>query len=372
MTDLDQTTHRLRAALDELVADVPAAPPHPPLLAHPVSDISSRHWSWQRSVALVSIAIAAAVVVAAVVSFGPRSTSPTSATKKHPVTPIGVRAAPPGWINLPLLLPSAGVVFDNATVATGPVPVPSTGTYEQVYEGTATTNPPWLLITTVKAQPGAVSDYATNSQTVAINGTTAYMTNFSDHQLLWQTADGVVVSLESTQMTASDVEAAAQLVEPHPATQLGVDLSGALPDGLTFGGEGFANGNTGQNQDSVFFHQGNCHAYTQVWAASAADFAPLAIVSDTTQIVSIGGTRALSVHFGSTSALLWDEEPGIDVRLQGSGCDLPSIAATLKVVDPATWNAAMSSLGAQAKTYTPHPPTTSPILPGPGTFGLAH
>jgi hypothetical protein len=81
----------------------------------------------------------------------------------------------------------------------------------------------------------------------------------------------------------------------------------------------------------------------------------------------------VSVQFGSsTSALLWSEEPGIDVRLQGSFCDLPSIAAALKVVDPATWKTDLSSLGSQSSFYTPKPLTPPTILPGPGTYGLAH
>ncbi|HXQ59421.1 MAG TPA: hypothetical protein VN799_04960 [Acidimicrobiales bacterium] len=376
MTDLDQTAQRLRASLDELVADVPTVAPPRSEGAHrlspsPVS--ADRRWGWRRPVALVSIAVAASVVVAAVVTFGPRSTSPSTAGPKHPVKHIGAADAPPGWINLPMLLPSAPAVLENATVANGPVPVPSTGTYAQVYEGAQTTDPVLLLITTVVAQPGALADYATNTQAVTVHGTPAYMTNGSHHQLVWQTADGVVVSLESTGMTSSDVLAAGQLVEPHPATQLGVDVSGVLPDGLVFTGEGFANENTGQNQDTVFFHQGTCHAYTTVWAGSAADFAPVVVVSDATRLLSIGGTPVLSVQFGtSTSALLWSEGPGIDVRLQGSFCDLPSIAAALKVVDPATWQSELSSLGSKATFYTPQPPTTSATLPGPGTFGLAH
>lgn len=376
MTDLDQTTHRLRTALDELVADVPAIAP-PPRLSHGArrSPVPSRHaWGWRRPVALVSIAMAAAALLAAVVVFGPRSTAPRSAHGSHPVKPIGVRDAPPGWINLPMLLPSGAAVVDNATLATGPVPIPTTGTYEQVYEGSATTDPALLLITTVRAAPGALANYASGSQVITMDGTTAYMTNGSHHQLLWQTADGVVVSLESTGMSASDVLASGQLVEPNPATQLGVDLSGVLPDGLTFAGAGFSNGNTGQNQDSVFFHDGACHAYTTVWAGSAADFAPVVVVSDATRILSIAGTRVVSVQFGSTtSALLWNEEPGIDVRLQGGpGCDLTSIAAGMTVVDPAAWQSLISSLGSKAQTYTPHVPPTPAAPPGGGTFGLAH
>ncbi|HEY7949179.1 MAG TPA: hypothetical protein VID75_15960 [Acidimicrobiales bacterium] len=396
MTDLDQTAHRLRAALDELVADVPTVAPRPPLLRPRVTTSSSasgplssgplssgplssgpmssgRRWGWRRPVALISIAVAAAAVVVTVVSFGPRSAPPPSAGSKHPVPHLGVRDAPPGFINLPMLLPSAPAVLERATVANGPVPVPSAGTYAQVYEKTQTTDPVLLLITTVRAQPGALADYASNTQIVDVNGTTGYMTSGSHHQLLWQTTDGVVVSLESTGMTSSDVVAAAQLVEPHPATQLGVDLSGALPDGLVFTSAGFANANTGQNQDTIFFHQGACHAYTTVWAGSTADFAPVVVVADATQLLTIGGTPTVSVQFGSsTSALLWSEEPGIDVRLQGSFCDLPSIAAALKVVDPATWKTDLSSLGSQSSFYTPKPLTPPTILPGPGTYGLAH
>ncbi|HVC70718.1 MAG TPA: hypothetical protein VNC61_10750 [Acidimicrobiales bacterium] len=375
MTDPDQTVLRLRSAVDELVTNVPAVAPSPALVSSPVSVgrvPAGRRRGWQRPLALISIAVAAASVVAALmVSFGPRSTPPTSVAPL-PVKPIGVADAPPGWITLPFLLPPADAVIDNATVVTGPVPVPNAGTYEQVYRGPDTINPAQLLITTVLARAGALADYASESQTLAMDGTTAYMTNGHHRQLLWQTADGVVVSLESTGMTSSDLVAAGQRVAPRPAAQLGVDVSGVLPDGLVFAGEGFASGDTGQNQDTVFFHVAACHAYAQVWAGSAADFAPVAIVSDATRIVSIGGTRVLSVRFGSTSALLWNEGPGIDVRLQGSGCDLSAIAAGIRVVDSATWTSEISSLGTKATSYAPRRPPASATLPGPGTYGLAH
>jgi hypothetical protein len=259
-------------------------------------------------------------------------------------------------------------------VASGPVPVPGTGTYEQAYQGAQAVDPPQLLITTVQAQPGALADYAAGSQTIDVNGAVAYLTSFSDHQLLWQTADGVVVSLESTAMSSSDVVAAAQLVDPHPAAQLGVALSGPLPDGLALVGQGFASGDTAQSQgDTIFFHEGRCQAYTQVWAGSPADFAAVAIVSDSYRVVSVRGARGLLAQISpSTWALLWPEEPGIDVRLQGEDCDLTSIAADLKAVDKRTWRSRMSSLGKLAHSFTPQAPAPESPRPGAGTFGLAH
>jgi hypothetical protein len=320
------------------------------------------------------VAIVAALVIVAVVYVGPRSGSPPSAVAKHPAKHIGTLDAPPGWINLPLLLPTGKAVVTGAMVANGPVSVPNAGTYEDAYEGSQTTDPPQLLITTVHAQPGAISGYAANSQTIAVNGTVAYLTSFGDHQLVWETSDGVVVSLESFGMTSSDVVAAAQLVAPNPVAQLGVDVSGPLPDGLVLVGAGFAGGETSQNQgDSVFFTQGSCHAYTQVWAGGPADFAPVAIVSDASRLVTVGGTPALLAQIDpATRTLLWSPQPGVDVRLQGNDCDLTGIASGLKVVDPATWQAQMSALGSKAQVFTPQAPISPATLPGPGTFGLAH
>jgi hypothetical protein len=372
MTDLDQTAHRLREAIDELVADLPADRSQPESL-HPVSILTDhRKWNWQRTVAAVSLAAIAAAVVVALIYVGPRSTPPGSAA--HHRTHADTPAAPVGWVNLPDLLPPSDVVIDRATVATGPVPVPTTGTYEQAYQGPQTTNPTELLITTVAAQPGALSSYAANGQSVAVDGTTGYLTSFSDHQLLWQTADGVVVSLESSGMSAADVTAAAQLVDPLPAAQLGVDLSGALPDGLVSVGEGFANDGSAQNlQDGAMFSIGDCHAYTQIWAGTPADFAPMVIVGDATQVVNVRGTKGLLVDFGgSTWALLWSEQPGIDVRLQGSDCDLTTMAASIRIVDAQTWSSTWSALGSKVQFFTPTAPVPPASLPGPGTFGLAH
>jgi hypothetical protein len=168
--------------------------------------------------------------------------------------------------------------------------------------------------------------------------------------------------------------AAAQLVIPHAAAQLGVDLSGPLPDGLISIGDGFASGNSAQNDgDELMFHEGSCHAYTQVWAGSPADFAAVAIISESYQVVNVGGARGLLAEISpSTWALLWPEAPGIDVRLQGNNCDLTSMANDLKVVDQTAWQTEMASLGAQAHLFTPQALQPSSTLPGPGTYGLAH
>jgi hypothetical protein len=385
MTDLDQTTLRLRAALDELVEGVPVTTPGRAPGPSPVSAVSAVSDPPRRrgrpSVVSMSIAgVAAVLVIAAAVYVGPRSTAPTHVVKKSAghVRAADMPPAPPGWVNLPLLLPAADVTIDGMDVSTGPVPVPSavsSGTYAQAYEGPGDTNPARLLITTVLAQPGATSGYANGSQSVTVGGATAYLTAGGDHQIVWQTSDDVVVSLESADMTAADVVAAAQLVEPRPAAQLGVELSGPLPDGLAPVGEGFAGGDTTATEgNTVMFSTGSCHAYYQEWAGSPADFEGVAIVSSSTRVTTVLGDRAqLDDIDGDTMALLWSVQPGIDVRVQGtSGCDLTGLAAGLRPVDPSTWSSEISALGSAARTFTPETPTSSPTLPGAGTFGLAH
>jgi hypothetical protein len=370
MNDLDETVERLRSALDELVADAPAAP-NALVPVDPVPGPAGRgHRRSRRTAATVSVAMVVAVVLGVGLAFGPRSGSP-SAVGPKPTTPLPAHGAPPGWIDLPRLLPTG---VDRAVVATGPVPVPSTGIYEQAYQGTQTTDPPLLLITTVQAQPGALANYAAGSQTVTVDGTSAYLTGTRHEQLLWQTGDGVVVSLEAGNMTAADLVTAAQLVQPQPAAQLGVTLHGSLPDGLIATGEGYAGGDTSQTQgDSLFFANGDCHAYTQVWAGSPADFAALGIIATGTQVTSVRGSPALLAQIDTdTWALVWSPEPGIDVRLQGTNCDLTATAADLTTVDQTTWEAEMTSLGSKAQYFTPEPPTVPAGLPGPGTYGLVH
>jgi hypothetical protein len=374
MTDLEQTSRRLRAAIDELVADAHLTLRSPAVPGRPVPAPTDAHRrSGRRSLVSIAAAIVVAMLVAAAVYFGPRSTTGSHDTKKPATTHVGAADAPAGWVNLPLFLPSGAFTIDSMIVPTGPVPLSTSGTYAQAYEGSATSDPARLLITTVRAQPGAVSGYAEGSQSVRVDGTIGYLTSFGDHQLVWQTPDGVVVSLESAEMTASDVVAAADLVDPRPASQLGVDLAGALPDGLAPVGEGFSGADDTSQVDTVYFSEGACHAYMQEWAGGPADFEPVAIVATSSRTVTVGGNRILLVDFGTdTMALLWSAQPDVDVRLQGSGCDLTSIAAGLRQVDPSTWRSYLSALGSKAQTFMPAPPTTSPTLPGPGTYGLAH
>jgi hypothetical protein len=377
MTDLDQTADRLRAALDELVADVPAVRNQPALLHPATMVIEGRRWSRQRSLATITVAVVVATVVAAVVYYGPRS-GPTGPTvSKQAGRHTGALASPPGWINLPFLLPTGNAIVDSAMVASGPVPVPSNGTYEQAYEGPQTTDSPQLLITTVQAQPGAIADYAAGSQAVSVNGGVAYLTSFQDHQLLWQTPDGVVVSLESKGMSSSDVVAAAQLVEPHPSSQLGVDLSGTLPDGLVPVGEGFASGDTAQNQgDTIFFNYGRCHAYTQLWAGSPADFAAVAIVSDSYRSRVRQGDprpagRDLTEHLGVAVARgTGDRRPA-----PGRGLRPDEHRRRFEGGRPRGRGGLEDVLAGQAQAHVVHSAGSGAGIgarPGAGTFGLAH
>ncbi|MGH9016351.1 MAG: hypothetical protein ACRDY1_01265, partial [Acidimicrobiales bacterium] len=330
---------------------------------------------WPRAAVVVA---AVAAVVAVLVFVGPRSSAPPSTSthvaKGRHVHKIGTADTPPGWIALPDLLPGTGADIEGASVVTGPVPVPSTGTYEQAYQGPQPTDPAELLVTTVQAQPGAISGYQSGSQRVSVGGGWGYLTSYPDRQLLWQTSDDVVVSLESTAMSAPDMVTAAQMIEPHPAAQLGVTVTGTLPDGLAFVAGGFAGDDSSLWQvNSVMFSEGTCHAYTQEWAGTAADFTPVAIIAQSTRVVNVNGTPGLLAQIESdTSALLWEIEPGVDMRLQGSDCDLTTLASDLRTVDQSQLQAVVASLGSRGRDVTPRAPTPSSPAPPGSMFGLAH
>jgi len=368
MTIDTDMTQRLRAALDEQLGVAfhrqPGLRPARPV---PVAPGERGRGGRSRLVPSLAVMVAVALALAAGIYFGPRSrtrTSPVAAQHHRRRANGGVR---PGWIALPHLLPTGAT---GARVATGPVPVPSTGTYAQAYQGRATTDPVELLITTVLARPDALAAYAGHGQSVTVPGGVGYLVG---HQIVWETADEVVVSLETSGLSSSDLVAAAQLVEPHPALRLGVDLRRSLPDGLTETGQGYVGGDTVQYQgDEISFAHGSCRAYTEVWAGTPADFGAVAIIATHVEKTTVGKVAALLAQIDpDTWALLWSPAPGIDVRLQGSNCDLTGVGAELKAADAATWTTTLRSLGSKVFYFKPRAPLV--VAPGVGyTFGLAH
>jgi hypothetical protein len=368
MTVDTDMTERLRAALDEQLGVAFHRPPgRGPAGPAPVATGARGRGGRSRLVPSLAVVVVVALALGAGISFGPRSRTRPSpvAARHHPRR--ATAAVRPGWIALPRLLPAGAT---GARVATGPVPVPSTGTYAQAYRGPAAIDPAELLITTVMARPGALAAYAGPGQSVPVPGGSGYLVG---HQILWETADSVVVSLESSGLSSSDLEAAAQVVEPHPAVRLGVDLRGSLPDGLTETGQGYVGGDTVQYQgDEIFFAHDSCEASTEVWAGTPADFGAVAIIATHVQTTTVGKATALLAQIDPTTwALLWSPAPGIDVRLQGSNCDLTGVGADLKVADAATWTATLRSLGSKVFYFTPRAPVGA-VPDNAKTFGLAH
>jgi hypothetical protein len=231
---------RLRADLDRLASRAPLPNPHqPPLNRQP---LHTEHPGRSRRL-IGAVLAAAALVVTVLVVTHTGTTHGQVVTTNQPPGPSSTPSTSPtstaatSKTTLPDLLPGriATLQSIHEEIATGP-PVTTGATYAQDFDGPAGPATARLLITTEDAPESALASYAEtfDYQAVTVAGQAGYLLTLSTHlQLLWQDPSGIVVSLEAINISPADLTSIAALLKVRTATDLGVRVTGPLPDGLT-------------------------------------------------------------------------------------------------------------------------------------------
>lgn len=304
------------------------------------------------------------------VAFGLVTILIVAMVRTRPDRPRASAAPPLQAVDLPRLLPPTEVTVEDA--AETPPRVPAAGssvTYAQAFQGDDDTNPQRLVVATVNAPPNALEQYqqGTNqAERVRVGSHEAYLMAFDRHlQMLWQEPDGLVVSLEVSELTRADLQRLADGLSRRAAPAQGVDLATTLS--LRQLEEGPYRGNGAEVM--LTFRRDKCRGYLQIFHNGAADQEAVGMLADSSQMLTIDGHRGTSVTFpgsGDLAALIWIERPGVTVRLQGQGCDLLALARSVREVDRSTWVRAVPRGLRTQDTGFDQPRSLGT------TFGLAH
>jgi hypothetical protein len=413
MTDDRSLIQELRSELDDLARRAPLANPDYPGLMRPLPVETPRRSPGAKVLvgALAACAVGVALVTGnhqpvnqqqTVTAGQPTSSAaPATAAPTRPgpvANPFGLGTAIPAGqgtlpavglnpTGLPQLLPGSAAELDTI-VERSPSSAPAAvqSPFAQSFEGRPGPATPRLVIATSVAVQGALAGYARSGLPVTVGNAHGYLVVYDTHrQILWQEPTGVVVSLEALNIDSATLVAIAKAVRARPLGQPGVDIVGALPDGLAEVGSGTATTVASPPDGgsiSVAFKQGGCLAMLEISHGSPADYEAVGIAAGNAQPTVVQGRPGLSINWGpgqgNLVTLLWSYSPGVTSRLQGECPNMPGIARDLRPVPAGAWSQAMNSVGPSGRVGrivegTPTVPTIPPSGPSDThTFGVAH
>lgn len=256
-----------------------------------------------------------------------------------------------------LLPPPSAAIDQLVTYAT-----PVDSTYQQLYLGTRTTNPPELLVATIDAaqhrsgSPLLSVSRAGSRHPVMIGSLRANLSSAPNKTFLWWTQpDGVEVDVTGTHLTAPEILGVLHRARPTTTSRLGLDVPGPLPAGLHLSSAALTR-QPGTPFEAVEYHQGTCSAQLGVFSGVGA---VVARAPGTTRITSLAGQQAVITTNDTTGTLFWAPYPGITARLSTSStsglCGVTTLAQQVHPVTPAQWEATVTQLGGKAH----HVPTTA-------------
>jgi hypothetical protein len=406
MNDRSPLTEQLRADLDRLARRAPLENPYQPPLIRRSLELSHPSRGRKPTPRIIGAALLAAVLVVTVLIVthtgtahqivitnrppSPSSVPANAPTSTSPTTSTGT--SPASGTTLPHLLPGNNANLQSINEEIAAKPRSTSGyPYAQEFEGPSRAATSRLLITTEVAPAGALADYGSSGgKAITVAGQAGYLLTLSTHlQLLWQDPSGVVVSLEAINIGAADLTSIATLIQVRPAADLGVNVTGPLPDGLIPGGSGSTGADglapSQVSNTLVGYQEDGCDAILEIVPGDPADYDAVAIDAGNGRSTTVNERPGLIIDWGATErnmvTVLWSYSPGVIARLQGDCSNIPALALQLHSVTNTAWDQAVASLGTKGKVGTvPPPPTTPATTPsastppssGGYTFGLAH
>ncbi len=318
---------------------------------------SSARRRQSRHLALVSCLAVLAVVVGAVtlrlnsshgkaqqVAVAGRTVADRGGTQRE--APSGPRSP-----DVARLLPQASASIGR--LVTYDMPVDST--YQQLFVGTRTVNPPQLLVSTID-----VSEHRSGSRLLSESLPRSHQTaQVGSHRvalhsregriyLWWREPDGVEVDITATKLTTSEVVHALMHADVSHTSRLGLEIVGVLPAGLHLVSSVFTN-QPGMPVEELEYRQGTCDAQLEVFSNVDGDTGP---ASGTTRWTILAGHQALITTDHDIVTLVWAPVQGFTAQISAStqpACDVTALVQQVHRVTTSQWAATFMQLGAKAQ-----------------------
>ncbi|MDQ2723952.1 MAG: hypothetical protein M3Y36_00400 [Actinomycetota bacterium] len=346
----------LRAILQDTPAEL-ASEPSPEAFDHAVAPMPPRRPARRRELASCVAVLLAVVALAAALRFNGSGTQAGRVVVggrtvvTQPEAPL-LETSPEAARLLP---PDSATIDQLVTYAT-----PVDSTYQQLYLGTRTNNPPELLVATIDTaqhRSGSLllsSSLAGNHQPVRVGSIRANLSSAPDSTYLWWAQpNGVEVDVTATHLTASEVIGALHRAHPSTTSRLGLDIPAPLPAGLHLSSTALSR-QPGTSLEDVDYHQGTCAAQLEVFSGLGARVEG---ASGTTRITTLFGHQALVTTNETTSTLVWAAYPGVTARLSASStpgpCGVTTVAQQVHLVTPSQWEGTVTQLGEKAHHVPP-------------------